>query len=244
MPAERQVGDLTFRFLGFSPDGPTLRPTFQVLKQGVEMADWFPAEIEYSDATGNRMQGPFLCRHEPAWSVRAGFLRRPESLAGPAESCDVGPLRWPGPGEGATLDHSHEVDGVEVRLRAIGGPGVFRFQSGPVWKWELAEPQDRGVPRDSLSSTRGSAGGDQFRLSRSRPWVLLEIRGLRPDQRWALLRFGPGRQPQSNRGWSGVGHHLRICDFDPVEGPVRLRWVVQRVREAEFVVAPPAPAAD
>lgn len=242
LPMTREVDGLRFILLGLGDREPRGWPRFRIERDGVERPEWETAELWFHDVTGNRAQSPSLCRFEPAWKIEARFRPKPELQTDPEVAWDLGTFDVPEAGSVREFDSERRLQGVKVRPVVLGGAGIFEFNAIGGWHLTaISNPPPGRVFRGGGVSVRGGLTGNVAEVRRSEPWLALKISGLAPEQRWTVVAIDESGQAQRNSGWSGVDGDFRLVNLAVPEGTRRVgvRVVVDRLRIAEYLVAPP-----
>lgn len=245
-PLVREVEGLRMVWTGFRGTGRSMWPGFRVEEGGEERPEWRVEELWFEDVTGNRSQSPSLCRKEPAWRLRARFGRVAEAVTDPEECWEIGGLEAPGEAEFRSLAGMRVMQGVTVAMVGVAGPGQYELEQRPAMPWQILSATHlppEAVGQSSFSSQTSSqrGGATVATVRQARTWVALSISGLKEDQRWKVALVEAGGRHRANQGWSGLGPAFRICPIegDALRGGLRLKFIVQRLRTAEFTVAPP-----
>jgi|GEM_PF-3272311 len=129
---------------------------------------------------------------------------------------------------------------MTVKLTGLAGPGRFEYEKrGGGWVLLRGQPLD---PEES--GTGWSWGSDSNRewmnLTKAKPWVMLDLKGLKPDLTWKLVARDAGGRCYANSGWSEPGSTYTVDLEIPKDVVVtEVRIIVQRWRTVAFKVPPP-----
>jgi hypothetical protein len=232
---------------------------FEVREAGRPAPGWYADSITILDETGNRSETGFgngpalhgmyvqsLCPYEPAWKIRARFVRTDEAHFTPAEVRSIGDLPVPSPGRVLRLNLPSRSERLQIRAGVVAGPGKVTYGAGgPVRAIRLRRyPGNLDV--NSFSSWNGGTWTGGLVSHGRKPHVALKLQSLLPDERPTLvvedehgrpLRCGYWGQPDhSEAGW-----HLWKLETPPGARRLRARLAVQRCVAVDFIVRPPAP---
>lgn len=242
LPVRATHGELGVVFERWGGSARWPAPKFATEFDGHPTREWQPYQTWYEDVTGNRAQGPHLCRRENAWRVTARFGRKPEAALGEGQVWTLLEGDLPADGEGVMLGATNVLEGVRVEAVALGGRGVATFASGGGWHLTSITNLAEGEVGSSFSTTNDGTES-RVRATAKQPWVALNLTGLTPDHHWQVAVFDENGKVSVGSGWSSANRTFHLCELPAFGEPRRgrLKLVVQRYRDLVFMVPPPPP---
>ncbi len=201
----------------------------------------------YSDATGNR--GPWLSPHEPAWKVTVQAHRRLDVEFLPEETWKLASLSAPVPVSSVALQDVRTVNGVEIKLLRLFGPGEYRIENDQVVSAkELMQSAEIPESRyhDNLETGRSGATMHYTNVQTDLPGIWIGHTPL-PELKYLEVRIRDqlGRDlcsmPVRNSSAYTSSSPSRFAPFQPFPDStsIEIAIVVHKGLEFEFVVKPP-----
>jgi WD40 repeat protein len=263
LPAEKSAGDVSVRLSavtagihvwnrgdGTEEEHVNIQYPTQVLLNGQPTEDWYVQTSQLYDALGNAASNwdCTLCPEESAWRLWMRLLRKETAEFAAHESWTATPIDLPERDTGAFLQETQQVNGVDVAIIAVGGPGSVTYEN-------IAK---RGHSSSSGGSTSGGktfsiradsgsvgaadsgAGGNSTRVDCEAPHVALRISGQRPDHDLRLIaRDEQGREVKVSGPYNNAEVNFWFLESPADAKQVSLTLIVQEAREVEFFIAPP-----
>ena len=257
------------------PDTPatllarTVVPTFECVENGKLSTNWQGIVEELTDASGNFAtinddNGlPFsLCPREAAWKLRVKFFGSEDSAFASNAAWTLPRLSIPGPTNSVPLNFSNTLQGVSVRVAAIGGPGNFTYSNAIVLQ---ALPLRRSEKYDwaSISAWPPNWTGSNsvlkptFKVRSHVPHLALAVDKMTPDQRLTVrvvddrgrVLYGRTHGQSPAEMPPGPNYLKDLTDDSPgsfvfLDLPadamtLDLTFCVHTCRKAEFIFKPP-----
>jgi hypothetical protein len=167
-------------------DATELEPFFEVRTNGRVAPGWVLGDLEATDSEGNFAPRPgrlpiFLCREAAAWKLVVKFFGPDNPHPASKATWTVKGVEIPAPGEFTTVDLSRDLNGVQVYVAALAGPGKVTYNDGAVT--QSAPATNLGEGQFSMS---GSADRSKYDISSSLPHLGLQIGSLKPEQ-WLVI---------------------------------------------------------
>lgn len=191
---------------------------------------WFPASVQVTDATGNRLEVPAdgtqahsipfpaLCRRESAWKLNVRFAHRDPETAAPVATFTARNLAVPGPRSSVTYMVNATVAGAVVRNVRLARTPAFAGGDGDCVVGLLVGPADSQVLQWTLLRVSDDRGRAIALPGRAWPRRTAVAQGRDADR----LMLGRFRLP-------------------PDVEKVNLTFAVHAVETVEFVAKPPDP---
>lgn len=241
-PAEAQLTstnqELQITFSGWSSKPA---PGFEVKENGLVSTNWFYEDEFFEDRAGNKSRQ--LCRYEPLWKVNARFFRKisgtfPEDKIATAarfvlpRSIAFIATNWP-----------VSLGNASYTVIGFGAPGRHDFSNNVhTSSTPIASPGGGGLSSSSYSS--GGTTISTVNYPADNYFVALQQAASSGKEKL----FVRARDQDGNvyRGeFGGMGNWLAFYKFDlpPSAREVTIDLILQRPREVEFFVPPPAPSA-
>lgn len=242
LPAHRESDGLRVECLGWGGTLESPQPRVRILEAGVVTTAWEFRQNAFLDVTGNVCPEPRLCRFEPAWRWHILLIRKPEAVTEAQGAWVLSPVSRPGPLEAVPVGQVREALGMEVRVVAHGGPGVFQFRHREDWRWVgsrgLPTPLRPDLPR--IESGRDS-GEDWVEYRSARSWMAVQYLKYSPDVTSSIAAVDPGGNHHAQ--WPGMTHDggLFFHEFDIPPEVTEVGWkvVIQPTHRFEFTLPPP-----
>ena len=255
LPATAQDGGLAVTLTGWRTFRAPLsvpnrafrvEPQFRMSEHGKPTREWQVENLFLEDITGNSTElteGRYgLCRFESALKLRVELTRSVRAQFGPAELWTITNVPMAAPGAYLALGQTNTVQGVSLDLVAAFGRGGLTNVSSLLVK--LGAPE-RGQRRVSVAE-----GGTTISLTvPDQPGVAFVERWTSSGQRLGLRATSADGSdlPITRAGTAGLirGGMLTFCTVNARPGveTFDLSFIVQRPRQVEFLVKPPAPPA-
>jgi hypothetical protein len=252
MPATKSVDGLrvTLKSMKIESKWRQVKPVFDVES---EDASWLkPVAVwTWTDATGN--SGQWLSPFEAAWKVHLRLRRRRDAEFPSSATWKVPSLAVP---RGLTLtevDQAKVVDGIGLKVRYVAPAAKIREEGGKVTLSPPSSPGNTGMSTSAGLLPSGS-GGMLVPYSETdvgMPYIRVDHDPLPPgvelvfdvrDENGVLLN-GPGL-PAGMAGLNGVSFYAVYYAGRPETKTLNLNVHVNRPRDVEFLVAPPAELRD
>lgn len=201
---------------------------FKFYRDEQEEKQWEKIFSFYKDRWGNPgFQLENFCRQEELFTYTAMFVQKePAGSFLPEQVWEVPLEKVPGPGESIDLGLTKVIDGVVVKLLAVGGAGEYFFH--------------KGTPHLAVLATEKLKNDERVVRSRT-PFLSWQVKGLGFGQVCAVME---GDDPEQNRvHWADPYRssirHLPLNIETNTPNP-KMTIIVQRAKRAEFVVRVPA----
>lgn len=218
-----------------------LDPVLRFQRNGKTIDDWTWKDRVVADATGNvaELWDVRLCPFEAAWKLKLRMYRRSAAEFEENQVHTTEPFSFPGRDMTTALDWTGLASGVAVRFWQMAGAGKTAFQLAPT-----------GDRRFHSMSTSGSGytismdKGNEYEVTSESPFLVATLNSF--DENLHLTveaidrdgrRFGmETRTLQDHHFWFLSGEE----NEPPPVPPFRVRMIIQRLRDLEFLIAPPA----
>ncbi|MFG0332496.1 MAG: TolB family protein, partial [Maioricimonas sp. JB049] len=259
-PIVRQAGDLTVTVAGAtgrvdtwtSDQRMVVRPRvdfdLRFEQNGEPAPHWYSQYTRLFDPLGNEGDGwdCQLSTSEPAWKVRMQLVRTDEATFAEDEIWQVPGIEIPGENQSTLLEQQNTVQGMDLKLAAIGGPGEMPYMgldrsgSGMSYSGNVFGKRFHIESNVIRSPGAMSPGRTDTRIEAEVPYVVFSSPVRSNHHKVSLSAVDDQGRPVKTEGPRQVGS-LWFWFFQPQEGAQSLDLTlnVQQVRQIEFFVAPP-----
>jgi hypothetical protein len=223
---------------GPNPDHPWVSPTLTFESSDPAWKNAKNRYVSFTDATGNH--GNPLSPTEPAWKLQIDVHRPNNNDFLPDEKLVLTHLAVQGPGQFLPLDARAEMNGVQLLVHGLAGPGALVFTNGAHRTMEPPTSSNAGW----RTTSTGSSTNQEESFGSRKAFFLIEATGTQEgDDLRMILRDDAGTEiPFDNsHGYNirnGTQYHTK--DFTPPPGVtnVSLEIIVSRPLKFEFLVDP------
>jgi hypothetical protein len=248
LPASRTDGNLTVTLNGVDffetteNNGVYVSPRLTYEHDGMASTTWGATEV-FHDLLGNQSYAwnCDLSPAESAWKMQLRMTQRPDGRFLPEETKKL-PARPLTPAQQVDLvSETHKVNGRSVSIVGLGGQGPLDFtlpKSNSHFKTGEYQPEQYGT---GMTSTCNNNRCD-VEFSSGLPFLITNDSGGQQDSYVAIVFRDQNGEILTQRGSSGAqGVWFWFFDPKPTSTSVEIEIIVQKYREAEFLIAPPKP---
>jgi hypothetical protein len=246
LPATKTVDNVrvTLKSLKVESKWHHVNPVFEV---DSEDASWLKpvANSTLTDATGNA--GQWLSPFEPAWKLHLRLRRRRDAEFPASATWKVPSLAVPKGLSLTQIDEAKVVDGIGLKIRYVAPAAKIREEGGTVTVSPPGSPGNTGMSTSAGSTGSGGKMVQWTEVDVGMPYVRVDHDPLPTgvelifdvrDENGVLLN-GVGLPP-GMAGANGVSFYAVYYAGRPETTMLNLEVRVNRPRDVEFVVAPPA----
>ena len=217
-----------------------LEPTWSISENGVSITDGIVGSYVVSDALGDRGGNfnPDLPLDESAWKLSVPWRRNPQAVTDPGRTVMSGELTSPSPEQAPELlAESLRGRSSRISLLALGAgeQEIENLVSGRTGAGSLGAMGHLGGKPHSVNYDFKNRKM-KLRIKSDLSWLVLKSEASPSEQVDLFLLDNNDQIVESQPIHAG---ELTVLIFDPPEGPVRLKAVVQEVLPFEFTFAPP-----
>lgn len=257
-PAVATVDDLTVTLTGLTArvnvwedngrdrEYIQIEPQIAITKNGEPAPAWFARDKQFFDALGNESQeyNFSLSPHEAAWKVRLRLFRNASAAFTPDELWTTPPLDIPDKDQGLHDTQSHTLGGVSIEVVSLGGPGVVKYTS-------IGAARHSGSYSGSFDQHQfeidtdwnygpGGGGSSTTTVTCDVPHAAVRISGNTSEDNVQLLADDDqAREVKVHGPYVNADVHFWFLETAADAKSVELKFIAQKGKSVEFVVAPP-----
>lgn len=247
LPATRTVGDVTVtltsvkRYRDADSNNLAVMPNLQFSSDGQPVQTWW-ASRELEDALGNVCQdwNCDLSPRESAWKLKLTMSQTAAGRFSPEEAFTLPVKAFAPDKQIQVLSETHAVNQSVVTIVALGGKGPIEFtlpESSSQFKTSPYRPDN---PAFGMSTTCINGRCD-VNISTGWPFVVTAARPAPGSTVQLIIRDQSG-DTLSQHGQSADGLMFWFFEPRPASTGIQIQIVSQKLRHAEFLIAPPAAA--
>jgi hypothetical protein len=248
LPASRTDGNMTVTLNGVDffatseNDGVYVSPRLTYEHDGAASTTWGATEV-FHDLLGNQSYAwnCDLSTAESAWKMKLRISQRPEGRFLPEETKKL-PARLLTPARQLdVVAETHKVNGLAVSIVGMGGQGPLDFTLPKLnsrFKTGEYQPQQYGTGM----SSRCSNNQCDVEFSSGQPFLITSDSLGQQDSYVTIIFRDQNGELLPQRGSTGTqGLMFWFFDPKPTSTSVEIEIIVQKYRQAEFLIAPPKP---